>query len=151
ARWSMLPALTAALAIAGACGGAPPAAEPGPAPATAALLERARAEEGARRYDRARALYEQAAREAPDRASAALAWRELASALLFWGELEDGEQALERVVRLDPREVSAWHDLGVVRERRGDRAGAEHALRRAISLAPGDVRPRVALAALLVV
>ena len=89
-------------------------------------------------------------REAPDRTSAAAALRELASALLFWGELAGAGEALERLVALVPDEVSAWHDLGIVRARRGDPAGAERALRRAAGLAPADPRPRIALAALLV-
>ena len=144
--------LAAALAGAGACrhGDAPPAREPEPAATTEALLVRARAEERARRYDRARELYQQAVDTAPDAHSKAHAWRQLASALLFWGEIEEGARALERVVELRPDAVSAWHDLGVVRGSRGDLAGAEVALRRAIALAPDEPRPRVALAATLV-
>jgi Flp pilus assembly protein TadD len=138
-------------ALAGACGGAK-AAEPRAeaAPPTARLLARARVAERERRYDQARALYEQAAREAPDRTSAARAWRELARALLFWGELRDAESALTRAVSATPGEVGAWHDLGVVRARLGDSAGAERALARAISLAPAEPRPRIALAAMMV-
>ena len=136
--------MAAALALAiaaGACGGSgAPAREPEAAESTAALIERARAEERARRYDRARALYQQAADTAPDAESAAHAWRQLASALIFWGEVADGQRALERVVALEPDAVSAWHDLGVVRGSRGDRAGAEAALRRAIALAAVLVR-----------
>jgi tetratricopeptide (TPR) repeat protein len=137
-----------------ACGGrAPPdeATADEPAPATERLLASARAEERARRYDRARSLYQRAARTAPDPASAARAWRELARALLFWGEIADGEAALVRVVGLAPADASAWHDLGIVRSRRGDAVGAERALRRAVALAPAEPRPRVALGALLVV
>lgn len=137
--------------LAGACGGgkaAEPRAEA--APPTAGLLARARVEERERHYDRARALYEQAAREAPDWNSAAHAWRELARALLFWGELRDAESALTRAVSAAPGEVSAWHDLGVVRARLGDSRGAERALARAISLDPDEPRPRIALAAMLV-
>jgi tetratricopeptide (TPR) repeat protein len=144
-----------ALALSGACGGHGPARrEPDAAavaaPTTVRLIEQARGEERARRYDRARALYQQAADTAPDRASAAHAWLQLASALLFWGELADGVRALERVLALDPGSVRAWHDLGVVRATLGDAAGAERALRRATALAPREPRPHVALAALLV-
>jgi Flp pilus assembly protein TadD len=148
--------MAAALA-AGGCGDrahARPAGEAGidaPAPSTERLLAAARAEERARRYDRARALYQRAAREAPDRASAARAWRALARALLFWGDLVAGEEALLRAVALAPGDASAWHDLGVVQNKRGDPARAERALRRAVALAPRDPRPRVALGALLVV
>ena len=149
AGWAITAAL--ALALAAACGGGQAARTRAQIdPATAALLARARGDERARRYDRARALYERAARDAPDRVSAARAWRELARALLFWREIGDAEGALRRAVEADPSEVSAWHDLGIVRGWRGDAAGAERALRRAIALAPREPRPRVALAALLV-
>jgi tetratricopeptide (TPR) repeat protein len=156
AGWPVAVGLGIAIAaLTGACGGRSEAssaesASPGSDARTEQLLERARAEERARRYDRARALYRQAAREAPDRASAARAWRELARALLFWGEIDEAEPALARAAELAPSDVSVWHDLGLVRHRRGDLAGAERSLRRAIALAPREPRPRVALAALLV-
>ena len=160
ARGPARPALSAALAlwlaaVAGACGGGARAAAPAPAPPTTsaptqALLDRAHQAERARRYDQARALYQRAVEAAPDRASKVAALGELASALLFWGELDHGAAVLEREVALAPGQVSAWHDLGVVRARLGDVAGAERALDRAIALAPDEPRPRVALAALLV-
>ncbi len=144
----------AALALlAGACGGrgGGEAARPRePAASTRATLLKARAAERARRYDEARDLYLRATREAPDRASQAIAWRELGSALIFWGELDEAARALGRVVAIDPGAVSAWHDLGIVRARLGDAPGGERAFRRAIALAPEEPRPRVALAALLV-
>jgi tetratricopeptide (TPR) repeat protein len=137
--------------LAGACrSGAHPAQSAGPAARTRALLAEARKAERARQYDRARELYLRAAREAPDRRSQAIAWRELGSALIFWGELDEAAKALGKVVELEPGAVSAWHDLGIVRARLGDAAGAEKAFRRAIQLAPEEPRPRVALAALLV-
>ncbi len=103
-----------------------------------------------RKYDEARALYEAAKRDAPDDPSRAYAGRELASALIFWGEYEAAEAELVEVVDLAPGHASAWHDLGVLRARRGDSAGAKNALRRSIETAPRDPRPRIALAALLV-
>lgn len=136
--------------MAGACGGARSEERREPAASTRALLARAHEAERARRYDRARELYLEAAREAPDRQSEALAWRELGSALIFWGELDEAARALGRVVAIDPGAVSAFHDLGIVRAKLGDPAGAERAFRRAIALAPEEPRPRVALAALLV-
>ena len=154
AGWPAAVALAVAigLAILGGCGGATDRATDGPraAPATRSLLAAARVEERARRYDRARELYQRAVREAPNRPSAALAWRELGRARLFWGELDGGEAALARSVELGPSDAGAWHDLGVVRSQRGDAAGAERALALAVALAPGDPRPRVALAALMV-
>jgi len=142
----------AALAlVAGACaGGRAAERRPEPASHTRALLVEARKAEKARRYDRARELYLRAAREAPDRPSQVIAWRELGSALIFWGELDEAAAALAKVVAIDPGQVSAWHDLGIVRARLGDAAGGERAFRRAIQLAPEEPRPRVALAALLV-
>ena len=145
-------AVAALAALAGACGGRGERAErPREAAAsTRSILDQARKEERARRYDRARELYLRATREAPDRGSEAIAWRELGSALIFWGELEEAAQALGRVVAIDPAAISAWHDLGIVRARLGDVTGAERAFHRAIALAPEEPRPRVALAALLV-
>ncbi len=143
--------IVALAALAGACGGSQKqGAPPEPAASTRTLLGEAHKAERARRYDRARELYLRAAREAPDRPSQAFAWRELGSALIFWGELDEAARALARVVELAPEQVSAWHDLGIVRARLGDVAGSERALRRAIQLAPEEPRPRVALAALLV-
>lgn len=117
---------------------------------TSALVERAEKAELARRYDRARTFYERAVREAPDPGSGAWAGRHFASALIQWGKDDEAERMLEKVVSLDPHEVSAWHDLGVLRARRGANAAAEQALRRSIELAPDDPRSQVALAGLLV-
>ena len=50
----------------------------------------------------------------------------------------------------DPARASAWHDLGVIRTKLGELSEAEVALRRSVSLAASDPRPRIALAALLV-
>lgn len=131
-----------------ACGGA--RAAPAVSPQTKAAVERAEAREQARKYDEARALYEAAKRDAPDDPSRAYAGNELASALIFWGEYEAAEIELVEVVGLAPGHAAAWHDLGVLRARRGDTPGAETALRRSIDTAPADPRPRIALAALLV-
>lgn len=119
-------------------------------PQTRAAVEQAEQREQERKYDEARALYEAAKRDAPDDLSRAYAGRELASALIFWGEYEAAEQELVRVVELAPADASAWHDLGVLRARRGDTGGAESALLRAIDAAPRDPRPRIAIAALMV-
>src|SRR5262249_51953965 len=53
------------------------------------------------------------------------------------------------VVGEDPAAARAWHDLGILRHQLGDDAGARTALERAVTLAPDDPRPRIALAALL--
>jgi len=115
-----------------------------------ATLERAEERERARSYNEARQLYERAVSEAVDDPSRAHARRRFAAALLFWGEPDAAEVQLEAVVRIRPADPAAWHDLGILRHRRGDTAGAQRALQRAITNAPLDPRPRIALAALLV-
>jgi tetratricopeptide (TPR) repeat protein len=117
---------------------------------TRALVDTARSHERQRRYDLARTAYERALREAPDRTSRAWASRQIASALLFWGEYTDAEAALETTVRLRATDASAWHDLAMVRAHRDDDAGAEVAFRRSIALRPSVPMSRLALAALLV-
>jgi tetratricopeptide (TPR) repeat protein len=131
-----------------ACGSATPAAEE-PGHATQALLDRAEAAEKERRYDQAHALYLQARRQAPDAASSAAAALAHGRALIFWGEYEQAQAALEEATRHAPDNPGAWHDLGMVRHERGDLTGAESAFRRSIAASPRDRRPRLALAALL--
>lgn len=140
-----------AVCAAGACGGSAPAARQpeARAPATRALIARAEAAEKARRYDVADALYLQARAEAPDAPSHAMAALAHGRALIFWGEYERAATALQEATRHEPDDAGAWHDLGMVRHRLGDLAGAEVAFRRAIDASPRDGRPRLALAALL--
>lgn len=130
------------------CGGAQKPEEP--SAETRRLIAEAETQERARRYDLARVRYQKAVDAAPTPASAAFAAHRFASALAFWGELEPARAMLETAVARDPGRASAWHDLGVIRVQLGDLAGAEMALRRAVDLARGDPRPRIALAALLV-
>lgn len=132
--------------------GAPVASRPGPdepVATTRALLAQAEAAEAQRRYDRAQALYVQARREAPDQVSQAAAALAHGRALIFWGEYALAEVALAEAARLQPDQARAWHDLGMVRHRLGDLAGAEAALRRSVAVLPDDGRSRIALAALL--
>jgi tetratricopeptide (TPR) repeat protein len=142
ARWLAL------LVVMAACGGAAPATEE-PGRATQDLLAQAEAAEKERRYDRAHALYVQARRQAPDAAGGAAAALAHGRALIFWGEYEQAQTALEEATRHAPDNPGAWHDLGMVRHERGDLAGAESAFRRSIAASPRDRRPRLALAALL--
>lgn len=136
--------LCIALVVAGCGGGAPR-----PSTSTRDAIAHAEELEGARRHDEARAAYEQAIADAPDRASEIYARLELAAQLSFWRELEAAVAQLEAVVELDDRSARAWHDLGVLRNAIGDDAGARVALARAVELVPRDPRPRIALAALL--
>lgn len=127
------------------CGGAPR----GPSTATRDAIAHAEELEAAREHDQARAAYEQAIADAPDRPSEIFARLELASQLAFWHDLPAAASQLEAVVALDDRLARAWHDLGVIRHALGDDAGARTALGRAVALAPSEPRPRIALAALL--
>ena len=136
-----------AILVLASCASKPPPAAL--APATLKTIAAAAGHERQRRYDRARALYRQAVRAAPDRASGAYAARKFAMALLFWGEYGPARRELQRAVRLVPEDVASWHDLGMVDHRLGDLPAAEADFRQAKTLAPADPRPRIALAALL--
>jgi len=133
-----------------ACAGTPRASEPA-APVgaeTRAEIQRAEAAELERRHDLARAHYERAIAVARDADSAAHARHEYAETLVSWGEPRAALAQLERAVAARPGDPGTWHDLGLVRHATGDDAGAIAALARAEQLAPYDVRPRTALAAL---
>ncbi len=74
----------------------------------------------------------------PDVSPAAAPYR-LAQVYLRRGDAAAPDEALhelEEAVRLDPAFVPAWELLGSVRSRRGDAAGAETALRRALDVDP---------------
>jgi Flp pilus assembly protein TadD len=133
--------------IALGCGGR--ATTRGPSAQTRATVAAAEEHERARRHDEARAAYERAIAEAPDRPSEVWARLELASQLAFWGEVAGAITQLEAVVALEPGLARAWHDLGILRHNAGDDGGAKVALERAVALAPDDPRPHIALAALL--
>lgn len=135
-----------ALALA-ACVHAAPAV-PGPAAAVRAEVDRADAAEQARRHDLARAHYQRAIALAGDADSIGFARHEYAETLVSWGELPEARAQLELAVAAQPGDASAWHDLGLLRHHAGDDRGAIAALARAEQLAPRDVRPRTALAAL---
>lgn len=138
-------------ALLAGCRGPAARAPHAPAAATRSLVGEAEGFERSRRYDLARERYQRALDTAPDPASAGFAATRFASALVFWGELEAARRMLEISVTRDPKRARAWHDLGLVRAELGDAGGGEHALRESVALAPADPRPRIALAALLVV
>jgi len=135
-----------ALALA-ACAHAAPAA-PGPAAAVRAEVDRADTAEQARRHDLAREHYQRAIALARDADSIGFARHEYAETLVTWSELPEARAELEIAVAAQPGDASAWHDLGLLRHHDGDDPGAIEALARAEQLAPRDVRPRTALAAL---
>jgi tetratricopeptide (TPR) repeat protein len=141
-------ARTAVLAAAlAACGGARAPAPSGPSAQVRAEIEQAEAAEQARRHDAAREHYRRAVASARDPDSIAFARREYAETLVTWGEYPEAIAQLEGALAARPS-AAAWHDLGLLRNNQGDVRGALAALEQARALAPRDVRPRVALAAL---
>jgi tetratricopeptide (TPR) repeat protein len=138
--------VVATVAFAAACGSVP--APRGPAAAVRGEVQQAEAAERARRHDLARQHYQRAIALAADPQSVAYARHEYAETLVTWGEAPEARAQLERAVAASPGAASAWHDLGLLRHHAGDDAGAIAALGRARQLAPDDVRPRTALAAL---
>ncbi|HEY0480129.1 MAG TPA: hypothetical protein VGD37_21560 [Kofleriaceae bacterium] len=137
----------AALGIAAACAHAAPVAR-GPAAAVRDEVAQAETAEKARRHDLARLHYQRAIAAARDADSIAYARHEYAETLVTWGEAPEARAQLEVAVTARPGDPGAWHDLGLLRHHAGDDPGAIQALARAEQLAPGDVRPRTALAAL---
>jgi Flp pilus assembly protein TadD len=138
--------ICAAMLSLAACAHAP--SRRGPVAQVRAEVEQAEAAEKARRHDAARAHYQRAIELARDADSLAFARHEYAETLVTWGEAPEARAQLERAVAAQPGDPGAWHDLGLLRHHAGDDPGAIQALARAEQLAPGDVRPRTALAAL---
>jgi len=125
-----------------------PAPPRGPAVTVRSEIEQAETAEKARRHDVARTHYQRAIAAAQDPTSIAFARHEYAETLVTWGEAPEARAQLEAAVAAEPGDPSAWHDLGLLRHNAGDERGAIAALGRAEQLAPRDVRPRKALAAL---
>jgi Flp pilus assembly protein TadD len=135
-----------AMIVAGACAHAPHTT--GPSTAVRGEVAEAETAEKARRHDLARRHYERAIELAADPDSVAYARHEYAETLVSWGEAPAARAQLELAVAAQPGDPGAWHDLGLLRHHAGDDPGAIAALSRAEQLAPDDVRPRTALAAL---
>jgi len=142
-----VPRLPAALLVLAACAHTAPSAR-GPAAGVRAEVEQAETAEKARRHDLARLHYERAIAAARDADSIGFARHEYAETLVTWGEARQARAQLELAVAAQPGDPGAWHDLGLLRHNAGDDPGAIRALARAVELAPDDVRPRTALAAL---
>lgn len=81
------------------------------------------------------ARFEAALREFPDDLDAML---ERGFALFELLRLDEARQQLEAVLQEAPDDAWAWHALGLVAERRGDRREAERRFSRARKLAPED-------------
>ena len=137
----------AALAVVAACGHAAPAVR-GPSSEVRAEVAQAETAEKARRHDLARQHYERAIALARGADDAVYARHEYAETLVSWGEMSAARAQLEAAVVAQPGDPGAWHDLGLLRHQAGEDEGAIAALTHAEQLAPDDVRPRTALAAL---
>ena len=61
------------------------------------------------------------------------------------GKSAEAARQLEQLVAHDPDDADSWYQLGVARERGGDRDAAETAWRRVVELAPGHELARHAL------
>lgn len=89
------------------------------------------------------ACFEAVLRELPDDVDAML---ERGFALFELLRLDEARAQLEAVLRQSPDEAWAWHALGLLAERQGDRREAERRLARARRLAPDDFPRPVELA-----
>lgn len=66
-------------------------------------------------------------------------------ALYELSRFEDAERVLLDVTAQQPSDAFSWHYLGLVKERRGDGKGAEHAFAQAQRLSPSDFPPLLAV------
>lgn len=77
------------------------------------------------------------ARVIPDRRAHALHFANLGAEAFLEGRPAEATELLSKALSIEPELASAWTNLGVIRRRQGDLAGAEKAYRRAIE-AEGD-------------
>lgn len=143
---TMLARRALVLALAAGCGARQPA-RPAVDPVRAEI-ERAEDAEKLRHHDEASVHYKAAIAAATTPKAQAWAHHEFAETLATWGQLPDAQHELEAAAAATPADPSVWQDLGILRHKQADDAGALEALGRAKSLAPRDARPRIALAAL---
>lgn len=139
-------ALAVVLVVA-ACGGARTKVA-APSVDVRAEIEQAEQAEKARRHDLAKIHYEKAVAGAKDRASIGYANREYAETLITWGEYPLAIHHLEAALVAHPSDPKSWHDLGLLKHKQGDNAGAIAALETSRDQAPKDPRPRKTLAVL---
>lgn len=105
--------------------------------------------ERAGRHAEAIALYDALLKRQPD---SPIAHYQVGRTVSTWGkELDRGAASLERYVARapapgDPSLASAWYRLGMVQEKRGDRAAARRAYERVLALDPRQDDARKALA-----
>jgi predicted AlkP superfamily phosphohydrolase/phosphomutase/Flp pilus assembly protein TadD len=88
-------------------------------------------------YTEAARMYEELVREKPDDASLHAS---LAGALGALGRFDESLAALDRAIALDPANPEAYHNRGVIHEKRGDAAAAVRDYETALRFAP-DYEP----------
>jgi Flp pilus assembly protein TadD len=130
-----------------ACGAAPPKPA-APSIDVRSEIEQAEQAEKARRHDLAKIHYEKAIAGAKDPSSIGYAHREYAETLVTWGEFPLAIQHYEIALGVHPKDPRSWHDLGMLKHKQGDNAGAIKALETSRDQAPKDQRPRKTLAVL---
>ena len=98
-----------------------------------------------REYAEAAKLYAELVRESPDDASLRAS---LAGALGSLGKLDQALAELDRAIALEPANPEAYHNRGVIHEKRGDAKAAIREYQTALSYAPDYQPSRAALARL---
>ena len=73
----------------------------------------------------------------------------LGTALLNANQLQPAQEALERAIRLSPRDFDAHHNLAVVHERLGRLPQAAESFRAAVNISPGNAFAHLNLATIL--
>lgn len=104
--------------------------------ATQDLLARAKAAAGAKRWDDARAAYQQAIAASPD---SAFLYRELATVEQQAGRDTEALDYFRRAVQLDAADARSLTAIGAILERQGDDLGALAAYERAAAAEPSEV------------
>lgn len=104
--------------------------------ATQDMLARAKAAAEARRWEEARAAYQQAIAASPE---SAFLYRDLASVERQAGQLADALDHYRRAVQLDPADARSLAVIGEILEKQGDDLGALAAYERAAAIDPADV------------
>jgi len=104
--------------------------------ATQAMLARAKAASEGRRWDEAKAAYEQAIAASPD---SAFLYRDLAAVEQKSGDANLALEHYRKAVDLDAGDARSWAAIGSLLEGTGDVAGALSAYERARSIDPAEV------------
>ena len=104
--------------------------------ATQDMLARAKAAAEARRWEEAKAAYQQAIAASPE---SAFLYRDLANVERQAGQLADALEHYRRAVQLDPTDSKSLAAIGDVLEKQGDELGALAAYERTAAIEPADV------------